>query len=275
MKSPYQSTYKADSNGTVFVAEINPTASALVYSTYLGGSGHDRGAAIAVDASGSAYVTGAAWSSNFPATTGAAQTLCSPQPSSKGTLVPGCGSVSNAFVTKLAPGGARLVYSTFLGGDSSSAANAIAVDAQGLAYIAGTAAGVCDSPHPYWCFPETGNAVLPYSLYNTTIHPDASNPNAAFVAVLDAAGKNLLYATLFGDKNPSNNVNSAPTFGSGVAVDNSGNFYLTGFGQDPALPTTAGSFQPDGSNVQDDGAIAWRGFVAKFSPVGQVGVERL
>jgi uncharacterized protein (TIGR03437 family) len=283
LSNPVQSQVKGNANqGIVFVSEINPSASSLVYSTYLGGSTYDRGSAIAVDSSGSAYVTGQAWSSDFPVTTGAYQTRCSAAAGPNNTIIPGCGSfTTNAFLTKLAPGGGSLVYSTFLGG-FSDAANAVAVDSQGRAYIAGTSGDSCNSSLPLpmsnvagsnalLCFPETANALLPQSLYDHAIHPTAGNPGAAFVAVIDAAGAHLLYSTLYGDKNPSNNVHNTSAVGTGVAVDPSGNFYLTGLTQDPALPTTPGAFQPTGTNLQANGGQVYRGFVAKFGPVTGAG----
>ena len=271
----YQSTTNlANPNGyTVFVAKINPTASALVYSTYLGGSLEQRGSAIAVDSSGAAYVTGETHSTDFPVTAGAYQRLCAPSNRGpNGTVIPSCGDFSeNAFLTKLAPGGGSLVYSTFLGGGrGADAANAVAVDSQGRAYVAGTSLDMCDpgqGQNALFCFPETANALLPQSLYNRAFSPKASNPAAAFVAVFDAAGANLVYSTLFGDKNPSNNVNNTGVYGTGVAVDPSGNFYLTGLGQDPAIPTTPNAFQPTGTNLQTNGGQVFRGFVAKFGPV--------
>src|SRR5262249_6987304 len=66
-------------------------------------------------------------------------------------------------------------------------------------------------------------------------------------------------------------VNNTSAVGTGVAVDPSGNFYLTGTTQDPALPTTPGAFQPTGTNLQTNGGQVYRGFVAKFGPVTGVG----
>ncbi|MDE3165531.1 MAG: SBBP repeat-containing protein [Acidobacteriota bacterium] len=260
-----------------FVAEVNPTGSALVYSTYLGGSLEQRGSAIAVDSSGAAYVTGETHSQDFPVTAGAYQTLCAPSNRGpNGTVIAACGDFSqNAFLTKLAPGGGSLVYSTFLGGGTGNdAANAVAVDSQGRAYVAGTSVDMCDpgqGQNALYCFPETANALLPQSLYNRAFSPKASNPGAAFVAVFDAAGAHLLYSTLYGDKNPSNNVHNTGVYGTGVAVDPSGNFYLAGLGQDPAIPTTPNAFQPTGTNLQSNGGQVFRGFVAKFSPVTGIG----
>ena len=273
LRNAFQSQDQGNANlGIVFVSEINPSASALVYSTYLGGSLYDRGSAIAVDSSGNAYVTGQAWSSDFPVTKGAYQTVCSPEPGANNSVVSGCVAFnSSAFLTKLAPGGSSLVYSTFLGGSHNDSANAVALDSQGRAYIAGTSIDQCDSMHLYKCFPETANALLPQSLYNTTINPNSANPGSAFVAVIDAAGANLLYSTLYGDKNPSSNANNSATFGTGVAVDPSGNFYLTGFTANSQVPTTPGTLQPSGTNNQSNGQIVYRGFVAKFGPVTGIG----
>jgi hypothetical protein len=107
-----------------FVTKLNPTGSALVYSTYLGGNGGDRGAGIAVDAAGNAYVTGGTGSTNFPTTPGAFQ--------------PTCGG--DAFVTKLDPTGSALVYSTCLGGVDADYGQGIALDGNANAYVTGSTA---------------------------------------------------------------------------------------------------------------------------------------
>src|SRR5262249_49435695 len=104
-----------------FVTKLNASGSALVYSTYLGGSGFDEGAGIAVDGSGNAYVTGDTSSSNFPTTAGAFQT-------SSG------GGVTDAVVTKLNASGSALVYSPYLGGSDSDYSSGIAVDGSGNPY---------------------------------------------------------------------------------------------------------------------------------------------
>ncbi len=116
----FQSTNAGSSDG--FVTKLSPTGNSLVYSTYLGGTAADQVRAIAVDASGNAYVTGGTFSTNFPKTNAFQSTNAGGQ---------------DGFVTKLSATGNRLVYSTYLGGNSSDQANAIAVDASGNAYIAG------------------------------------------------------------------------------------------------------------------------------------------
>src|SRR5439155_671560 len=106
-----------------FVTKLNATGSALVYSTYLGGSSFDAASGIAVDAAGAAYVTGYTISNNFPTTIGAFQTTF--------------GGGTDAFVTKLNATGSALVYCTYLGGSSTDEGWGIAVDAAGGACLRG------------------------------------------------------------------------------------------------------------------------------------------
>lgn len=110
-------------NFDAFVLKLNPTGSALIYATYLGGGGADYASAIAVDGSGNAYVTGWTTSSNFP-------TANPRQPTGHST--------QDAFVMKLSPTGSSLVYSTYLGGNDDDFGRAIAVDGSGAAYVAGS-----------------------------------------------------------------------------------------------------------------------------------------
>src|SRR5206468_9212110 len=110
--------------GDAFVTKLDPTGSALVYSTYLRGSNDDRAWAIAVDAAGNAYVTGLTSSSDFPTTPGAFQTSYG-------------GGYSDAFVTQLNPAGSALLYSTYLGGSGDDRGYGIAVDTLN-AYVTGT-----------------------------------------------------------------------------------------------------------------------------------------
>ena len=113
-----------------FVTKLNASGTALVYSTYLGGNGGDEGRGLALDAAGNAYVTGSTSSSDFPVTAGALQ--------SRSGDVPASPLTNDAFVTKLNASGTALVYSTYLGGSGVDSGNAIAVDAAGNAYVAGT-----------------------------------------------------------------------------------------------------------------------------------------
>jgi hypothetical protein len=120
-KDPYQS-HRAQKND-IFVTKLNPSGNALVYSTYLGGSGDDWATGIAVDSSGNAYMAGLTDSTNFP------------------TLIPcqgyNAGGLNDIFVTKLNPSGNALVYSTYLGGSGDDWVIGIAVDSSGNAHVAG------------------------------------------------------------------------------------------------------------------------------------------
>jgi uncharacterized repeat protein (TIGR01451 family) len=108
-----------------FVTRFSASGASLDFSTCLGGAAADQGIAIAVDTTGSAYVTGLTFSSDFP-------TVSAPQPN--------LSLSTDAFVTKLSPAGAAIVYSTYLGGNGTDQGNGIAVDPQGNAYVIGNTA---------------------------------------------------------------------------------------------------------------------------------------
>ncbi|MBZ5723668.1 MAG: SBBP repeat-containing protein [Acidobacteriia bacterium] len=255
---------------TAFVTKFSPDGSSVVYSTYLGGNGFDQGYAIAVDSSGSVYVTGMTQSTNFPITAGAYQIVCSPTPGNTGasSAPPGCNQANrSAFVTKLNPTGTGLIYSTFLGGYAYQYATAIAVDSAGRAYIAGNEQVYCSTQYTFQgCFPTTSGAVIGGD------KTGGRSPQYAFAAVFDPTGDKLLYSSLFGDLNgigAAADKGNGGTYATGIAVEANGNFYLIGDTQAGRLPTTAGVIQPDGVPLGPSGTImtTWRGFVAKFNPV--------
>ena len=170
----------------VFVTKL-AAAGTMVYSTLLGGSGRDEGHGIAVAATGHAFVTGHTGSTNFPLL-GAYQ------------LTP-AGGPYEVFVTKLAPAGNALAYSTFLGGNSEDYGSAIAVDGSGQAFVVG----------------HTWSTNFP------TVSPFQASKvgnRDAFVTKLNAAGNGLLYSSYLGG--------SSPDYAYGVAISSGGIAYVTG-----------------------------------------------
>jgi uncharacterized repeat protein (TIGR03803 family) len=222
----FQTTFGGSDD--VFVTKLNAAGSALIYSTYLGGSQTDYGYGIAIDASGNAYVTGETLSSNFPTTAGSFQTSC---------------AGACAFVTKLNATGSALVSSTFLGG-GLTIGKSIAIDASSNAYVTG----------------ETGSASFPTTLgafqTNCTKCPFTLN---AFVTELNAAGSALVYSTFLGGSTGG----SAGDEGFGIAVDASGNAYVTGVAHSSDFPTTFGGAGTCAGNVPCPDA-----FVTKLNAAG-------
>jgi hypothetical protein len=195
-----------------FVTQMNMSGSALVYSTYLGGSKdeNDQGGllsygGIAIDSDGNAYVTGLTTSADFPTPGG--------QPP-----VNSNGFVADAFVTKLDAAG-TLSYSTCIGGRGFDAGHAIAVDSFGQAYVTGQ---------------EESGTLNANGFQTTHAAGCIAGYKDGFVAKLNAAGSNLLYATYFG----GNSCN----IGFGIAVDAAQNAYVTGETQSTNFPVTVGAF---------------------------------
>ena len=170
--NPIQSTNNSHYYGTAFVTKFNAAGSAVVYSTYLGGSNYDQGNGIAVDSSGNAYVTGYTASSDFP-------TVSPIQATNKGVADNG----ENAFVAKLSADGSQLVYSTYLGGSVSDDATGIAVDSSGEAYVAGSTLST-DFP--------TVNPLQPANQYQDTCYTNA------FVTSSMPPAPALLFSTCLG-----------------------------------------------------------------------------
>src|SRR5439155_15869791 len=203
---------------------IDPVVS---LATYVGGTDTDQAFAIALDTSGNVYLTGNTASANFPTTVGAVQTTFG-----------GPAGGTDAFVVKLDPTFATLVYSTYLGGTTgpvgttgggNDAGRGIAVDASGNAYVT----GFTNSSD----FPTTAGA------FQTVFGGGTCSGvpcNDAFVVKLDSAGA-LVYGTYLGGNKSD--------VGLGIAVDSSGNSYVTGgtfstaAGGATPFPTTAGAFK--------------------------------
>jgi hypothetical protein len=195
--APEQPAYKGGYD--TFVTKFDPSGSALVYSTYLGGSGYDQGNAIAVDSSGAAYVTGYTGSQDFP-------TVTPFQPASAGGY--------DAFVSKLSPAGDSLIYSTYLGGSGGvDIASGIAVDGQGAAWVTGFENST-DFP--------TLNPLQP--AYGGGLYDD-------FVTRLSPSGASLIFSTYLGG--------SGQERGTQVAVIPAGGGYVVGSTDSTNFPTKA------------------------------------
>ena len=187
-----------------FVTKLDPSGSTLIYSTYLGGGNSDRGADIALDESGNAYVTGNTSSSDFP---------------TANPLQPVIGSIAlggDAFVAKLNPEGSSLVYSTYLGGSGSDIVSGIDVDASGNAYVIG----------------KTESSDFPTA---NPLQPVLGSSRDAFVAKLNPEGSSLVYSTYLG----GNTFDE----GQAIAVDSAGSAYVTGWTSSADFPT-ANPLQP-------------------------------
>jgi hypothetical protein len=214
--------HKRANNGTVFITELNPAGSALLYSTYLGGSSYDFGNAIAIDKSGDAYIAGFTYSSDFPTTPGAFQK------SDPG----GPNSFASSFVAEMNPTGTALMYSTYLGGSGSDQALALALNQSGNAYVVG-AAGSTD-------FPVTPGA------YETTNIAGTSG----FITELESDGSGLVYSSY---------LNLGPA--GAVALDGDLDAYVAGTAATNA-PASPGAFQL--FNLQGNSNI----YIAKLNPSG-------
>jgi len=168
-------TIQPDVSTHIFVSKLNPAGSALVYSTYMGGTSSDAGdetSGIAVDENGDAYLAGQTGSPDFPVTASALQRA------DKNATIPGRGT---GFVTKLNPSGSALEYSTYLGGSSFDLPSGIALDSDGNTYIVGQT-GSLD-------YPVTEGALQ-------TVNHVTSPSATGFITKLNSTGTGLIYSTL-------------------------------------------------------------------------------
>ena len=195
-----------------FVAELNASGNALVFSTYLGGSNAEQAYGIAVNRQGNVYVTGDTLSNDFP--------IAQPfQAASEGG--------QDAFVTKLGISGSSILFSTYLGGSADEHAAGIAVSGSGAATITGST------------FSTNFPVAAAFQSHN-------GGNQDAFVSSLNSAGTALVFSTYLGG---SGGTSGLPETGSGIAVDSSGAVYVTGTTSSNTFPVTPGSFQtvPEGS----------------------------
>ena len=222
----FETTFTNPSDhGTVFVSKLNATGTALVFSTYLGGSGGDSGYGIALDSSNNVYVTGVTQSRDFPVTCGALQTA------------PGEASASTtAFVTKLNPSGSALEYSTYLGGTGSSFGGYLLGDAAEAIAVRGSNAYVTGYTFST-DFPVTAGAFQSAKKGTAAV-------SDVFVTELNGAGTGLVYSTYLGGSN--GNVGQSSGFGDAgntIALDAAGNAFVAGITYSYDFPVTSGAVQ--------------------------------
>jgi len=184
----------------IFVTKISAAGNAIIYSTYIGGLGNDRGSGIAIDAGGNAYIAGRVDSASvdFPTTMGALATIYR-------------GGDFDGVVFKLNPQGNGLAYSTYLGGEENDSVEGVAVDAGGNAYVVG------------------GTRSIGFPTTVTAYQPAGGGDTDGFLVKLNSSGSSLLYGTMLGG--------SGTDRSSAVAVDSSGNAYVAGFAASQDFPT--------------------------------------
>jgi len=213
-----------------FVVKLNAQGNALLYATYLGGTGSDEGFGIAVDSSGDIYVAGVTFSNNFPVANGLQTTF---------------GGGRDAFAVKLRPAGsgaADLLYSTYLGGAGDEEANAVACDASGNLYLTGYSTSAN--------YPTTANA------FDTSL---AGSGGDAVVTKLNPAtsgAASLIYSTFLGG--------SSADEGNDLLVDNAAvpNIYLTG----GTSSTSASGLFPTTANAYDTTINQSDAFFSRINP---------
>lgn len=245
-QSPLQGAYAGNVDG--FVAKLNSSGSALLWSTYLGGSARDEVSGLALDASGAVYVTGRTDSSDFP-TASAFQ----------GTLAGG----KDAFVAKIDSSGSALAYSTFLGGSGDEIARAIAVDSRGAATVAGPTYS-SDFPTASPSQPSFGGGLT--DSFVATLSPDGSTLESstylggsdideAMAMDMDSTGAVYVVGDTFSFDFPTASP-FQPTFGGGTSdafIVRYGGGGGQSSGSPPAAPTNFTAVYTEGEGV----SLSW------------------
>ncbi len=256
--TPYQSVYAGPAPqkfiaGDAFVMKLNAAGTAVVYSTYIGGSLSDSALGLAVDSSGSAHVVGYTDSTNFPTTTNAFQKTY--QGGGDNTFV----TAGDGFAAKLNAQGNGMVYCTYLGGSKDDRAIAVALDNDGYAYIAGVTMST-NFPVSASALQKTYAGAGGNKSMDGTSAPMYQSGDA-FVAKLSPTGNQLPLATYLGGK-----LDEAP---SAIALDASGAIYVAGGTLSSDFPTTAGAYQRTYKGYASEGfdwARMGDAFAAKLKP---------
>lgn len=281
----YGGGFSAPDHGDAFVAKLSPDGVTLVFSTYLGGSGHDQARSVALDAAGSIHVAGVTRSPDFP-------TLNAIQAEHGG-------GNSDLFVAKIAPNGGTLVYSTFLGDDHLESDSHMGLDSEGRCYVAWTTGeqiaenqwsnivwlarlnpggSILDFRKPNvlngdgWinglAVDTAGKIYLAGYTTSTTL---PTTPNAfqrafaggysdVFVGRLNGESLSVEYLTYLGGASGNEGLRS-----SAIAVDRDGHAYVVGDTESADFPTT----DPIQARLHSGPASEHRdGFVTKLSSDG-------
>ena len=213
-----------------FVTKVNPAGSALVYSTYIGGSGNTEGRGIAVDGAGRAYVCGATDSADFPV---------------RNPYQGGIAGSRDAFFLRINPSGSDLDYASFFGGHGDDVCEAVAVDSAANVYLTGNTYAM---PTGINDFPTTLGA----------FQHDAPGDLDCFVGKFDGTGRRLTYSTYLGG--------AAVDACHGIVVDTRGNVFLAGTTSSPNFPLrqpSLGGVIPNPPGLQHSA-----GFVARLNSDG-------
>ncbi|MBI3210856.1 MAG: SBBP repeat-containing protein, partial [Candidatus Solibacter usitatus] len=231
-----------------FIAKVNPSGSALLYSTLFGGNGTDIATAIAIDAAGNAYVTGITNSTaGFPVTAAAFQSRYN----QSGPLINPF--MFDAFVLKMNPTGSAVVYSTYLGGAGNDQAYGIAVDSQGAAHICGST----DSTD----FPVGAQAYQRSLLGSGGQAESSMGSGDGFVAKLNAAGTQLVFSTYLGGTRDDR--------ATGCALDKDGGIHVTGHTLSANFPVSNDARQRTYGGTASHTVKTGDAFYSKLDPSGR------
>ena len=200
--NPIQSTLAGEQD--TFVTKFSADGQTVIYSTYLGGTGDERGEDFTADSSGNTYIVGYTTSTDFPMVNAI-------QPTNAGNI--------DAFAVKINAAGNALVYSTYLGGSGEDEATGIATDSAGNAYVVG----------------YTTSTNFPIAQATQTVNHGGRD---AFVTKISPDGGKLLYSTYLGGSSNENYWRD-----TNVAADSAGNAYVAGITWSTDFPVTAGAFQ--------------------------------
>jgi hypothetical protein len=214
----------AGGDNDAFVTKLNDKGSKLVFSTFLGGDGFDVGFISFFDRAGNVYVEGETGSPDFPTTPGSFQPAYG-------------GGDADGFVTKLRPGGANLVYSTFVGGSGFDGAHDGELDKKGNFYL--------DGPTASTDFPVTPGAFQPSF---------GGGATDAWAAKLNRTGTALVYSTYLGGEGDEDVFD--------LTTDRSGSAYIPGETSSADFPVTPGAFQTTFQGGDRDG------YLTKLNPAG-------